>query len=246
MPPSGVYFGQWTAVFEGYEPYRGRVLDARVGGIAVPSWKTNRSGELREDLRMGAPVRVEVETGPATAREAPVFSIADDRQRGIFMLGVDGDDIFVRLWRLGSTARFQTPTWWWDDVLKRVPVGDTVVITYALGDRAPCLNIKGQTRCLAASSDLGSWSSVAPDGHRSRRVAGVGFLWAILLGAPFGMLSLSFRVKILITAGLGAGVATVSTALPYWVTPWWGILLMFSGMITANLMEPWIRKTLEA
>jgi len=228
------------------EPYRGRVLHARVGGEAVPSWRSSRSREIREELRAGVPVRVKVETGPATMGEAPIFSIADDRQRGIFLLGVDGDDIFVRIWRLGSTARLQTPTWWWDGALRGVPVGDTVVLTYALGDRAPCLNVEGRTRCLAASADLGNWSLVAPDGRRSRLLTGVGLLWAFLLGGPFGMLSLNSRGKILITAGLGAGVATVSSSMPYWVTPWWGILLMFSGMITANLMEPWIRKMLEA
>lgn len=73
-----------------------------------------------------------------------------------------------------------------------------------------------------------------------------GLLWAFLLGAPFGILSLSLRGKILLTGGLGAGVAALSWGLPYWVTPWWGILLMFGGMVAATLMEPWIRKTLEA
>jgi hypothetical protein len=164
----------------------------------------------------------------------------------MFMLGALRDDIFVRVWRLGTTLRFQTPAWWWEDALAGVSAGDTIEIAFGLGDHSPCLTVEGRTRCLSSSFSLGGWSFLAPDGGQSKVVTFAGLLWAFLLGAPFGMLSLSSRGKILLTAGLGVGVAALSWTLPYWVTPWWGILLMFGGMTTASLMEPWIRKTLEA
>jgi len=245
-PAMGAYYGQWTAVFGGMEAYGGDVVDARVAGLEVPSWRSDSSAVIRAALRAGAPVRLRVRTGPPPSGEAPIFSIFDEHEQEMFMLGADGEDIFVRVWRLGTTLRFQTPTWWWEDALAGVAVGDTINLTYGLGEHSPCLTLDGRTRCLSSSASLGGWDLLAPPGRGDPVVTFAGLLWAFLLGAPFGMLSLSFRGKVLWTAGLGAGVALVSWTLPYWVTPWWGILLMFTGMIVASLMEPWIRKTLEA
>jgi len=243
-PPDGVYYGQWTAEFENMEAYRGRVLDARVGGAPVPSRRSARAEYLRRALEAGAPVELTVRLGSPPRDGAPIFSIADREERQIFMLGVAEDDIFVHLWRLGSGLGFQTPSWWWPDALRGSPAGDTVRITYALGKRAPCLNIQGRTRCLAASTEVGGWSLLTPDPWGVPPLRMVGFLWAFLLGFPFGMLPLSFRAKTLCTAGLLVAVATLSSALPYWVTPWWGMLLVFSGMVVASLMEPLIRERL--
>ena len=243
-PPGGVYYGQWTAVFENMDAYRGRVLDARVGGVFVPSWRASSSAEIRQALKSGAPVTVRVRVGPAPASGAPIFSVADAEERQLFMLGVAEDDIFVHLWRRGSSLGLQTPSWWWPGALRGIPVGDTVRITYALGKRAPCLNVQGRTRCLMASSAVGGWSLLLPDAWGNPALKMLGLLWAIFLGFPFGVLPWSLRGKTLSTAGLLVLVAAISSRLPYWVTPWWGIALVFSGMVAASLMETWIRERL--
>jgi hypothetical protein len=190
-------------------------------------------------------VEVDIRAGPPPRRQAPIFSIHDDRQQEMFMLGARAEDIFVRVWRVGTTLRFQTPTWWWEDALAGVAEGDTVRIAYVLGSRAPCLTVHGRTRCLAATTALGGWSLLAPGGRGSLLVTVAGILWAFLLGAPFGMLSFRFWGRVLLLGGLGAGVAGLSWVLPYWVTPWWGIILVFAGMAGAGAMEPWIREALE-
>ena len=243
-PPGGVYYGQWTAVFENMDAYRGRVLDAWVGGVSVPSRRASRAADVREALKSGAPVTVRVLVGPAPASGAPIFSVADAEERQMFMLGAAEDDIFVHLWRSGSSLGLQTPSWWWPGALRGIPVGDTVRITYALGKRAPCLNIQGRTRCLMASSAVGGWSLLLPDAWGDPALKMLGFIWAFLLGFPFGMLPWSLRGKTLGTAGLVVLVAATSSRLPYWVTPWWGIALVFGGMVVASHMETWIRERL--
>jgi hypothetical protein len=243
-PPPGVYYGQWTAVFENMEAYGGRVLDARVNGVSVPSGRSSQAEGIRQGLRRGDPVKVKVRLGAAPSGGAPVFSIADGQERQMFMLGVAEDDIFVHLWRRGSSLGFQTPSWWWPGALRGLPVGDTVQIIYALGDGAPCLSVQDRTRCLRASSAVGGWSLFTPDAWGYPLLGATGLTWALFLGIPLGMLPLGFRGRTLGTVGLLLGVALLSWALPYWVTPWWGMLLVFSGMVVTSLKEPWIREKL--
>ncbi|MGM0669601.1 MAG: VanZ family protein [Gemmatimonadota bacterium] len=232
-PPEGIYYGQWTAVFGHMEPYRGRILEAHVGEIAVPSWKTPHTEQIREAVRSGAPVRLRVEAGPPPPGPAPVFSIFDHRQRGIFMLGADGDDVFVRLWRHGTTLRFSTPTRWWKDALSGVIPGDSVRIVYELGSRGPCLTIQGRKRCLTAERSVGSWSLLAPGGQGGLLYGAGSLIWAFLLGIPLGLLTMPRPVKGMLILGTVGAVAGVSWTLPYWPTPWMGILFLLLGTSTA-------------
>jgi len=243
-PAGGVYFGQWTPSLGRMEVYRGRILSATVGNTVVRSWRSDATAALRKDLENGSPIRIRLQVGPPPAAQAPVFSIFDDRQRGAFMLGADGTDLFIRLRRMGTTFGLQTPTWWWKGAMEGFRIGDTIRVTYGLSGRSPCLSVEGHTRCLTASADLGSWSLLAPADRGGAVIRLVGLLWAFLLGAPLGMLSFSFRGKLLLTTGIGVGVAILSTASAYWIAPWWGLLLMFTGMIAGSVVEPWIRKTL--
>jgi hypothetical protein len=235
-PPEGIYYGQWTAVFGDMEAYQGRILDARVGEISVPSWKTPYSGELRESLRNGDAIRVRFEAGPPPPGQAPVFSIFDHRQRGLFMLGADGEDAFVRLWRRGTTARFSTPTWWWRDAFSGVSPGDTIQVVYELGAQGPCLTIQGRVRCLTATTSVGSWSLLAPGGQDGRLHVTLSLIWAFLLGIPLGLLALSRTRKILLVVGIGGMVLGVSRILPYWPTPWLGILFLILGTSLATTL----------
>jgi len=228
-PPQGVYYGQWTAVFGGMAPYRGKILEARVGELPVPSWRVPYGGELRERLIVGDGISVTLEVGPPPGGQAPIFSIADDRQRGLFMLGADGDDVFVRLWRRGTTLRLSTPTWWWKGALSGLTPGDTARIVYDLGPRGPCLNVQGRTRCLTARSSIGGWSLLAPGGQAGLLHETGSLIWAFLLGIPLGMLTIPRMVRMGLVLGTVTAVAGVSWMLPYWPTPWLGILFLVLG-----------------
>jgi hypothetical protein len=232
-PPEGIYYGQWTAVFGGMEAYGGRILEAHVGEVAMPSWRSPHTEEIRRDLRRGAPVRVHLEVGPRPPGPAPVFSIADHRQRGIFMLGADGDDVFVRLWRTGTTLRFSTPTWRWPGALSGLAPGDSVRIVYDLGPRGPCLNVQGRKRCLTAKSSIGSWSLLAPGGQDGLLYGAGSLIWAFLLGIPLGLMRLTRAGTMKLALGTVMVMLGVSWMLPYWPIPWVGILFLLLGTIAA-------------
>lgn len=228
-PPEGIYYGQWTAVFGNMEAYGGRVLEARVGEVDVPSWRTPHSAELREALRTGAPIRVLVEAGPPPAGEAPIFSMADEKPRFLFWLGAEGEDVFVRVWRRGTMLRFQTPTWWWDGALSGVQEGDSVHIAYELGPEGPCLTVQGRMRCQTAMGSVGSWSLLAPGGQGGPLFLWGGLIWAFLLGIPFGLMGTSPRVTVSLVLGAATAVLILSSRFPYWPTPWMGLPLLLLG-----------------
>jgi hypothetical protein len=237
-PTEGVLYGQWTPALGSMEVYEGKVLEAEVGGTPVPSRRVPKGDALREKLQEGAAVRVLLEVGSPPVGEAPIFSIFDGRQEENFMLGADGDDIFVRVRRIGAETRLRAPTWWWEAALSGGRGGDTLSIAFTLDRRAPCLEIGGGTRCLRSSASLGGWSLLAPARRGSLLLAVAGLLWAFLLGVPFGMLSFESRVGALWMFGPGILVAGLSSALPYWVEPWWGILLMLMGAFSARVAAP--------
>lgn len=235
-PPEGVYYGQWTAVFGNMEPYEGRVLDAHVGEVSVPSWMSPSTEQLRKDLGAGSPVRIRLEVGPAPSGPAPVFSIFDDRQRGILLLGADGHHIFVRLWRRGTSLRFGTPTLWWKDAFSGIRVGDTVQIIYEMGGQGPCLTIQGRMRCQTATSAVGSWSLLAPGGQGGPLYLWGSLIWAMGMGIPMGLLGVSPVVRGSLALGTTAGVAALSSLFPYWPTPWTGLPLFLLGTSLALIV----------
>ena len=236
-PPEGIYYGQWTAVFGHMEAYRGRILDARMAGVFIPSRRSSHTDRIRESLRRGEPLRLVARAGPPPPGPAPVFSIFDDRQRQIFMLGAHGTDVFVRLWRRGTTYRFSTPEWRWPGALAEAAPGDTIQVEFRIASHAPCLSVDGRVRCLRAGTAVGSWSLLAPDGPAGLLFETGSVIWALILGIPLGLLRTRRTWRLLLAMGMLAGVATLSGTLPYWPTPWRGMLLVLAGTaLTTTLM----------
>ena len=236
-PPEGIYYGQWTAVFGHMEAYPGRILDARVGGIFTPSRRSSHTDRLRESLRTGEAVQLTVRASPPPSGPAPVFSIFDHRRRQIFMLGADSTDVFVNLWRRGTTYRFSTPEWRWSGALAGAAPGDTIQVEFRMGSGGPCLSVDGGVRCLTTGTVVGSWSLLAPGGQAGLLFETGSVIWALILGMTLGLLRMRRTWRLLVTLGMLAGVATLSGTLPYWPTPWTGMLLVLTGAALTTIMR---------
>lgn len=234
-PPEGAYYGQWTAVFENMEAYRGRILEARAAGVGLPSRKTPHGKRIRTALRRGEPFHFRVEVGPAPPGPAPVFSVADGRGKILFMLGADGHDVFVRLWRRGTSLRLQTPEWWWKGALEDAVPGDTLAVVYRLAERGPCLDVGERTRCVTATSAAGSWSLLAPGGQDGLLFLIGSLIWAFVLGLPLGLMRISRPARGLSILVILASVLVLSRVLPYWPTPYVATPLFLLGAATAMI-----------
>ena len=96
--PRSVYYGQWAPTLGQFEKFTGRVVSVRLDSIPLPGMRLPDSEGIREDLLAPRSVlEVRALSGEPTADVAPIFSIYDDRQREIVLVGQDGLDLIYRL-----------------------------------------------------------------------------------------------------------------------------------------------------
>jgi hypothetical protein len=101
-------YGQWTPWNLGLAKYRGRVLAAHVGSLAVPPGRSPASEELHRLLLEGATIHVRAVAGPRPRRLAPIFTVYDP-SREMVMLGAAGDDAVFRYRTRATAARLHAP-----------------------------------------------------------------------------------------------------------------------------------------
>ena len=115
--PEDTYYGGWTPRVGHLEWYGGRVLQASLDGLEIPPGVLANSPQVRQQLLADAATHVLARAGPRPLGLAPLFTIVDQHQREILLLGVDEDDIVYRYrtraiaWgfiglRSGRVARF--------------------------------------------------------------------------------------------------------------------------------------------
>lgn len=190
-PTRGVYYGQWTAEFGNLERYEGRVLSAELGGVPLPDGPSRRSPELQRAFGQRGPLAVVFEAGPVTEGLAPVFSVYDDEQVEILLLGVDGDDL-VYIWRSRSAVlRLDRPYLVFPGALEGVSPGDTVRAAVAQGSTmAPCMSLNRRTKCDVAPGFAAGWTLLLYPLPLSGAIWRVlaDLVWAGALAAPLGWL----------------------------------------------------------
>jgi VanZ like protein len=94
--PEDTYYGGWTPRVGHLEWYGGRVLQVSVDGLGIPPGVLANSQQVRQQLLADAATNVLARAGPRPLGLAPLFTIVDQHQREILLLGVDEDDIVYR------------------------------------------------------------------------------------------------------------------------------------------------------
>lgn len=183
------YWGQWTPDLGHLESYRGLVVEASVGGLAVPVGRSGRSDSLRALLRSGADVRTVFLAGPPPPGVAPVFSIYDRQEREIMLLGVSGVDVVFRIRRQADRLRLDRPDTRLPGALAGRLPGDTVRATAFVEGGQRCLGTDpGPGACGIGPTLTDGWSLLyyaEPLSGTARPVLGA--LWMVLLCMPVGL-----------------------------------------------------------
>jgi len=186
--PHTAYWGQWTPNLGHLEWYRGRVQDARVAGREVRSRRIEDSGWVRNALLRGDTVEVEFAAGPRVSALASLFSVYDENQQEIFLVGPDREDVVLRYRTRASAFRLDQP-----DV--RVVGG------------WPTLKQGGQYSVHTWSPSRGDWCVRGPAGEHCGLGFTIGSGWGILYYAEWfpawlrELLSVGWAAALLVPAG---------------------------------------------
>ena len=209
--PGSTYYGQWTANLGHLEWYRGRVLEAKLGGLQIPGRRLVDSDAIRELLLEGAPLYVRAVAGPPTPALGPLLSIYDDQQREIILLGPDRGDLVFRFRTHAAALRLDQPDLRALGAIRDLPPGDTIEITVW---RDP------------------SGSYMAMSGNPTRRLGfTIGSGWGILLYPE----TLPAWLKMLLN---GAWVAALFIPLGFWTRTRWGLLVGGGALIAGLVWVP--------
>lgn len=90
--------------------FRGRVTEAKIGGVDVPNGRMEDDRHFRQLLATGSSIQALVIPGEPPARLAPIVSIFTGKQSEILVLGQEGRDLVFRMRTHSSNVRLRTPT----------------------------------------------------------------------------------------------------------------------------------------
>lgn len=108
--PRSAWYGQHAPTLGQFDQFRGRVLSATLAGHRLGNDRLRNTPEVRAALLRGTPLEVVAVTGEAPTRLAPIFSIFDDRQREIVLLGQTGDELAFHLRTRLAALRLRGPS----------------------------------------------------------------------------------------------------------------------------------------
>ncbi|MGA2382672.1 MAG: VanZ family protein [Gemmatimonadales bacterium] len=233
FPPT-IYYGQWTAQLGQFEWYRGKVLEAEIGGMQLPSWRLQDSKGVREQLSAGERLRVRAIAGPRTERLAPLFSIFDEQQREILLVGVDRDDLVLQVSTHAGDLRLDQPDLRWRGALVRLAPGDTINLELRGARSGYCLRLNSRERCGLDYTAGQAWGLVqfVPSMGAAGQAA-LDCLFMFLLGLPVGLTVRRNRYGYAAVAIVVAGVLALPPLLGLAPTPPLQVAALALGVVAA-------------
>ena len=188
--PATSYFGQWTPDLGMYEWYRGTVVSAELGGMALPSWRLADSRAVREHLLAGGPLRIRAVAGPPTGDLAPLFSIFDQEQREVLLVGPDRDDLVIHVRTRASDALLRQPELRWRGAMAAITAGDSLTLELRRTARGYCMTLNNRERCGLKPQVGEVWELLQPMPHAPQWVdATLDCVPLVLAGLLIGLLS---------------------------------------------------------
>jgi VanZ family protein len=172
--PEGSYFGKWAPARGDAPVFRGRVVAAHAGGVPLAQGKYNDSMRIRDRLRASGN-RISARFVPAVlpASRAPIIAVADERERIIVQMSLDGWAVSMELYQVADRLRLRKPSFRLENAVgpRAVPLvtgaydhgrirltstdtSRTVTHSFSLGPG------KGWTLLVPFSHGLGAWSRV--------------------------------------------------------------------------------------
>lgn len=179
--PESTYYGQWTADLGQFAQYGGQVRSARVGTVDLPGHRLDatETGAVHR-IAGGAPLTVDFRAGSPTTSLAPVFSIFDEHQVEILVIGADADAIVVRMRRLSEALGLHAPEVRFDGAHPLEATESTLQFRLRAGSF--CLRMTNTDMCTAIANPARGWSLFTGLSLPNWTLGFLDFGWLVLLG----------------------------------------------------------------
>jgi hypothetical protein len=239
--PESVYFGQWTPELGHLDTYAGEVLEARVGSEPIPSRRLQDSGRIRELLRRGEPLAVRFVPSGHPEGLAPVFSIYDDEQVEVVLIGVQGGDLVYRYRTRAASLRLDQPDLRIPNAMMEVMPGDVSEVRTFRGRVGHCIWLNGVEECGVEPTPGMGWAFFFYPNRGPRRwTLLLSGLWLIALLAPVGFSAADPKAAAVGAAlPLSALLLVPTVTLLGTVTPWEAVAAL-SGVLLGLALRSWM------
>lgn len=228
--PTGDYFLMVAPRQPHLARWDGAVDAITLNGTRLTPGPQREPSAIREALRSGAAFEVTGVAGPPTSRVAGFAAIADGRNRQLFLIGPDGDDLVIFTRRRAATLRFAEPPTRFRGALAGLAAGDSFDIRVAGPPDSVCAWVNGAGGCAGRATAGSYWQLVRPldDAMPGARRALDGAAVAMLL-FPLGLLlptlSRRRRISVIVLAGGALALAAYASGLDAPNAPEWGGML---------------------
>lgn len=186
--PATPWWGQWQPLHLHTAAFRGRVIDARIAGVAIPRDSLREGPRIRRALRAGSPVEATVIMGPPTAATAPILRIAFNDNE-VAMVAQSRRDVVFRIRLRAADVLLQTPSVRLPGVLPAV-AGDTVRIGASLLDNRYRISVTARgsvTEYAEAMHPTVGWAMLLPfDVPIDKQSRWFSALWVATMFVPLG------------------------------------------------------------
>lgn len=116
--PASVYYGQWAPALGQFDQFTGSVWSVTLNGLPLGNGRLSASRMVRAELsRPSFEINVQARSGELTQRTAPIFSIFDDQQREILLVGARQNDLVFHLRTRLAGLHLRSPSIALPDVL---------------------------------------------------------------------------------------------------------------------------------
>lgn len=240
-PTDDDYWGQWTPDLGFMPEYGGRVLEARINGMELPSRRIDHPGSDASLLEGSWVVEGTFVVGPPPPAVSPIVSVYDGHQREMVLLGAHDDDLVFREHMLAQRLRFDVPDVRIPGAFGPLAAGDTAHVQGRRSDGSLCLSLgevglggarDGEVEACGLGATPGrSWGLllyVEGPTERFRDLVDLG--WLAVLFFPLGFFGGSGKRMATGTGIALLGMAGAVAVTPLIPGPWREVLACLGGV----------------